>query len=183
MIAGILDQTAGDIRVFGSDLHHMTAGEKTEFRKRNIGFIFQQYNLLPTLTAAENVAVPLLIHGVKRRLAVERAVEELDAVGLGDRTSSYPRDLSGGQQQRIAIARALVASPRLIVCDEPTANLDGDTGAKIMEMLKRVAVAKDRCVLLVTHDTRVFPYGDRIAQMLDGHIVGVRAVEKDAPHG
>ena len=183
VIAGILDQTAGEIRVFGSDLHRMKAREKTEFRKRNIGFIFQQYNLLPTLTAAENVAVPLLIHGVKRRLAIERAVASLEAVGLGERSTSFPRQLSGGQQQRIAIARALVAEPRLIVCDEPTANLDGETGGKIMEMLKRVAVSKDRCVLLVTHDTRVFSYGDRIAQMLDGHIVGVRDVGKDASHG
>ena len=139
--------------------------------------------ILPTLTAAENVAVPLLIQGLARRAAIARANDELAEVGLGDRTTSYPRQLSGGQQQRVAIARALVAHPRLIVCDEPTANLDGETGGRVLEMLKRVAVARDRCILLVTHDTRVFRYGDRIAEMLDGRIIGMHDGGKDWHHG
>jgi len=180
VIAGILDVTAGEVRVFGEAVHEMTGGQKTEFRKRNIGFIFQQYNLLPTLTAAENVAVPLLIHGVKRKHAMEAARAELAEVGLGDRGGSLPKNLSGGQQQRVAIARSLVAHPRLIVCDEPTANLDGETGGKVMEMLKRVAVARDRCILLVTHDPRVYHYGDRIAEMLDGRITDVTQGRQDA---
>ena len=183
VIAGVLDVTAGHIEVFGRSIDGMTSGEKTRFRKDNVGFIFQSYNLLPTLTAAENVAVPLLIQGVRRQVAVQRARDELAEVGLGDRTSSYPRQLSGGQQQRVAIARALVAHPRLIVCDEPTANLDGETGGRVLEMLKRVAVARDRCILLVTHDTRVFRYGDRIAEMLDGRIVGLHEGGKDWHHG
>ena len=183
VVAGILDATAGTVFVFGQPIHAMTSSQKTEFRKRNIGFIFQQYNLLPSLTAAENVAVPLLIQGVKRKLALEAARAELSEVGLGDRTTSLPKNLSGGQQQRVAIARALVAHPRLIVCDEPTANLDGETGGKVMEMLQRVAVARDRCILLVTHDPRVYRYGDRIAEMLDGRIVGIKEGGKDVTHG
>ena len=182
VIAGILDPTAGTVFVFGEAIHAMSSSQKTEFRKRNIGFIFQQYNLLPTLTAAENVAVPLLIQGVKRKLAIEAARAELAEVGLGDRTGSLPKNLSGGQQQRVAIARALVAHPRLIVCDEPTANLDGETGGKVMEMLKRVAVARERCILLVTHDPRVYRYGDRIAEMLDGRILGIKEGAKDVTH-
>ncbi len=183
VIAGVLDVTAGHIEVFGRSVDGMTSGQKTRFRKENIGFIFQQYNLLPTLTAAENVAVPLLVQGLRRRAAIERASAELAEVGLGDRTGAYPRQLSGGQQQRVAIARALVAHPRLIVCDEPTANLDGETGGRVLEMLKRVAVARERCILLVTHDTRVFRYGDRIAEMLDGRIVGLHEGGKDWHHG
>lgn len=183
VIAGILDVTAGSVRVFGEAVDAMTSAQKTEFRKKNIGFIFQQYNLLPTLTAEENVAVPLLIQGMNRRKAVEAARLELAEVGLGERTRSLPKNLSGGQQQRVAIARALVAHPRLIVCDEPTANLDGETGGKVMEMLKRVAVARDRCILLVTHDPRVYRYGDRIAQMLDGRITGIRRGGEDTSHG
>jgi putative ABC transport system ATP-binding protein len=181
VIAGILDVTAGEIRVLGRDVHAMTSREKTEFRRENVGFVFQQYNLLPTLSTAENVAVPLLIRGMKRKEAVEIAEKELVEVGLDDKLHSYPRNLSGGQQQRVAIARALVAHPRLLVCDEPTANLDGETGGRVMEMLKRVAVARDRCVLVVTHDSRVFRHGDRIAEMLDGRILGVKS--GDALHG
>ena len=183
VIAGILDVTAGTVHVFGEAIHAMTSAQKTQFRKKNIGFIFQQYNLLPTLTAEENVAVPLLIQGVKRKVAIEAARRELEEVGLGDRTTSLPKNLSGGQQQRVAIARALVAHPRLIVCDEPTANLDGETGGKVMEMLKRVAVARERCILLVTHDPRVYRYGDRIAEMVDGRILGIRSGGKDYVHG
>jgi putative ABC transport system ATP-binding protein len=182
VIAGVLDPTEGEIRVFGREIHTMASSEKTRFRKENVGFIFQSYNLLPTLTARENVAVPLLIQGVRRPEALRRAGEELTEVGLGDRAGSFPRQLSGGQQQRIAIARALVSHPKLIVCDEPTANLDGETGARVLTMLRSVAVARDRCILLVTHDTRVFPYGDRIAEMLDGRIVRVVPGGRDVAH-
>ena len=182
LVAGILDPTDGEVTVLGSPMHSMTAAEKTQFRKKNVGFIFQQYNLLPTLTSAENVAVPLLIHGMPRRQAIEAARAEMAEVGLADRADTLPRNLSGGQQQRVAIARALVANPRLIVCDEPTANLDGETGGKVMALLKKIAVARDRCVLLVTHDARVFRYGDRIAEMLDGRIVAVHDDPKEMTH-
>lgn len=181
VVAGVLDATQGSVSVLGEDVTAMTDGERTAFRRRTIGFIFQQYNLLPTLSAVENAAVPLLIQGVHRRTALERARAALDDVGLGERPDALPRSLSGGQQQRIAIARALVSRPRLLVCDEPTANLDGATGARVLDLLRRVAVAPDRCVLLVTHDTRVLPYGDRVAEMLDGRIVAVRAAPRPTP--
>jgi len=180
VIAAILDADEGDVAVFGTRLQALADRERTRFRARNVGFIFQQFNLLPTLTAAENVAVPLLIQGEPRRKAVARATEVLALVGLGERARSYPRQLSGGQQQRVAIARALVAEPRLIVCDEPTSALDGETGAKIVQLLKEAAVRADRCVLVVTHDARIFKFADRIARMDDGRIVSVERAARSA---
>ena len=170
IIAGILDQNEGECVVFGNDLKHMPNRKKTDYRGRSIGFVFQAFNLLPALTAAENVAVPLLILGVPRREAVERARAVLDQVGLLDRARSLPAQLSGGQQQRVAIARAFVHAPRLIVCDEPTSSLDQETGHKVMELLRDVALAPDRALVIVTHDARVFEFGDRIAKMNDGLI-------------
>jgi putative ABC transport system ATP-binding protein len=173
VLAGLLDADGGSLDVLGSKLDKMNAGAKTEFRKNNVGFIFQQFNLIPTLTAAENAAVPLLIRGVARAEAVQRAEAMLEKVGLAARTRALPATLSGGEQQRVAIARALVAAPRLLICDEPTAALDGDTGARVMDSLRKAALADDRCVIVVTHDNRIFPFGDRIAKMLDGRITGV----------
>ena len=161
----------------------MNDTQKTEFRKRNIGFIFQQFNLLPTLTARENVAVPLLIQKTARKKALAQADEVLEKVGLGDRLSFLPRDLSGGQQQRIAIARALVINPRLVVCDEPTAALDHQTGKTVMELLSDVATQPGRCVLVVTHDNRIFQYGNRVVTMDDGRIAEVTVnTSENTPH-
>jgi putative ABC transport system ATP-binding protein len=151
----------------------LSQAQKTRFRQQTIGFIFQQFNLIPTLTATENVAVPLIINGRPYREALERARHYLDLVGLGNRLDHFPTQLSGGQQQRVAIARALVAEPRLVVCDEPTAALDGTTGQMVMEMFRKVALSSERAIVVVTHDNRIFPYGDRIAEMLDGRIVSV----------
>jgi putative ABC transport system ATP-binding protein len=136
-----------------------------------LGFVFQAFNLLPTLTAAENVSIPLLLNGVRRTEAIKRAREMLDRVGLGDRTRSLPAQMSGGQQQRVAIARALIHSPRLIVCDEPTSALDHETGHKVMELLRNVALGEGRALVIVTHDARIFEFADRIARMDDGRIV------------
>src|SRR5262249_2414178 len=119
IIAGLLDPTAGDVRVFGTELDHLSGRQLVQFRGRSIGFVFQQYNLLPALTAAENAAVPLLILGQPRMLAVARAAKLLGQLGLGGKASALPAQLSGGQQQRVAIARALIHEPRLLVCDEP----------------------------------------------------------------
>ncbi|MDD5125434.1 ABC transporter ATP-binding protein, partial [Methylovulum sp.] len=124
IIAGILDQTSGDCKLFGENLLTLHSKDKLQFRAENIGFVFQAYNLLPSLNAAENVSVPLIINGVKRAVAERKAADMLEKVGLGARTKSLPAELSGGQQQRVAIARALIHSPRLIVCDEPTSALD-----------------------------------------------------------
>ena len=141
------------------------------FRSKHIGFVFQQYNLLPALTAAENAAVPLIISGTPRRQAVRKAAEMLEKVGMGARAASFPNQLSGGQQQRVAIARALVNEPQLLVCDEPTAALDAKSGHTVMELLKQVAVQPDRAVIVVTHDSRVFDVGDDIVEMSDGRVV------------
>lgn len=182
VLAGILDATNGEVDVFGTRIDRLSQSEKTAFRRENIGFIFQQYNLLPTLTAAENVAVPLLIHRVDYDEAVEKAHTYLEKVGLADRAGFLPSQLSGGQQQRVAIARALITEPRLIVCDEPTAALDGDTGKMILEMFRSTALTGDRAIVVVTHDSRIFPYGDRIAEMLDGRVLSIHENDSRPNH-
>ena len=179
VIAGILDQDSGTCRVFGEDLHEMRQRAKTQFRGEKIGFVFQQFNLLPTLTAAENVAVPLLINRVPRGEALERAKAMLAKVGLGDRTKAFSSQLSGGQQQRVAIARAMVHEPKLIVCDEPTSALDHETGQKVMELLRTIALGPDRALVIVTHDARIFEFADRIARMNDGQIVSIAEGEEE----
>jgi len=179
VIAGILDRDSGDCRVFARDWEKMSAGEKTRTRGQTIGFVFQAFNLLPTLTAAENASIPLLINGVRRAEAIDRARAMLERVGLGDRAHSMPSQLSGGQQQRVAIARALVHSPRLIVCDEPTSALDHETGHKVMELLREVAMGSGRALVIVTHDARIFEFADRIARMDDGRIIDIAASRED----
>jgi putative ABC transport system ATP-binding protein len=179
VIAGILDPDSGECHVFGRDYRRMSQRQKTRFRGETIGFVFQSFNLLPTLTAAENAAVPLLINGMPRKQAVERARDVLDKVGLGDRGHSLPAHLSGGQQQRVAIARALVHGPRLIVCDEPTSALDEKTGHRVMELMREVALAEGRALVVVTHDARIFGFADRIAKMNDGMVEKVVASAKE----
>jgi putative ABC transport system ATP-binding protein len=173
VVAGILDADSGEVTILGRDLTRMSDRMKTGFRARHIGFVFQQYNLLPALTAAENAAIPLVIAGWSKAPAVRKASEVLGAIGMGKKTRSLPTQLSGGQMQRVAIARALVHDPALLVCDEPTAALDHETGQTVMELLHRSAVKKDRAVVVVTHDNRVFQFGDRIAHMDDGRVVEI----------
>jgi putative ABC transport system ATP-binding protein len=173
VIAGILDCDRGELEIYGSLLTSMSDRARTRFRARSIGFIFQQYNLLPALTAAENAAIPLVIAGWSRDRAVRRASEILDSLGMGKKLNNLPNQLSGGQMQRVAIARALTHEPKLLVCDEPTAALDHETGLSVMRLLRQAAVRPDRAVVVVTHDNRVFHFGDRIARMDDGAIVSV----------
>lgn len=173
VIAGLLESSAGEVELFGEAVARLSPRNQIVFRRQNLGFVFQQYNLLPALTAAENAAVPLLAAGVKRGLAVKRGAEMLDRLGLGHRANAMPRTLSGGQQQRVALARALVHEPRLIICDEPTAALDHKTGESVMELLATSAIHPDRAVVVVTHDNRVFKFADRIAHMDDGVITQV----------
>ncbi|MDP1667009.1 MAG: ABC transporter ATP-binding protein [Methylobacter sp.] len=177
VIAGILDQDSGHCEVLGEDLLSMSNQHKLNFRARNIGFVFQAFNLLPSLNAAENVSIPLIINGIKRAEAERKAISVLEQVGLGARVKALSSELSGGQQQRVAIARALVHSPRLIVCDEPTSSLDHETGHNVMTLLKDVALYKDRTLVIVTHDARIFDFADRIAEMDDGHIVKVKGTK------
>jgi putative ABC transport system ATP-binding protein len=178
IIAGLLDPTAGEVAVLGQDLRGLRGRQLVQFRGDHIGFVFQQYNLLPALTAAENAAVPLLIAGHPRGAAVAKATEMLETLGMVDRARALPTQLSGGQQQRVAIARALIHEPRLLVCDEPTAAIDAQAGKAVMELLRRVALQPDRAVIVVTHDSRVFEFGDRTIMMSDGR---VERVEDRAP--
>ncbi|MBK5283480.1 MAG: ABC transporter ATP-binding protein [Nitrospiraceae bacterium] len=178
-IAGILDIDDGDIDVLGVPLGELPASKRTTFRGQTMGFIYQQFNLLPALTAAENVAVPLLIQKIGLPEALRRARAMLDRVGLSDRAEFLPKNLSVGQQQRVAIARALVNEPRLLICDEPTAALDGPNGEKIMELLREVGRSPDRCVIVVTHDSRIFHFGDRLARLTDGRIVSIEPIARE----
>ena len=173
IIAGLLDATEGHLEVLGRTPNGFTPEEQILFRRKNLGFVFQQFNLLPTLTAAENVAVPLFVAGFPRRPAVEQASEMLNELGLGDHLSHLPSQLSGGQQQRVAIARALIHNPRLVVCDEPTSALDAKTGHKVMELFADIAIRPDRALIVVTHDSRIFDFADVITHMEDGRAVGV----------
>jgi len=177
VLAGTLRADEGDIQVFGQQLGLLKPAQVTKFRALNIGFIFQSFNLIPTLNCVENVSVPLLIQGEKTRVAEDRARHVLEQVGLGERGKHRPSQLSGGQQQRVAIARALVHEPRLVICDEPTAALDAKNGELVMDLFGSVARVPGRCVIIVTHDNRIFSYADRIAQMDDGQIIEVHDVE------
>jgi putative ABC transport system ATP-binding protein len=174
VIAAILNQSDGECVLFGQDLQRMSNRAKTRYRGENIGFVFQAFNLIPTLSAAENVAAPLLINGKDRPDAVRRACAVLDKEGFDERMmNSVPADLSGGQQQRVAIARAIVHDPKLVVCDEPTSSLDHETGQKIMTLLREIVLKEDRALVVVTHDARIFEFADRIAKMDDGHITSI----------
>ncbi|MBL8747225.1 MAG: ABC transporter ATP-binding protein [Phycisphaerae bacterium] len=175
ILSGVLDADEGSVEVFGVDWRALRSAEATKRRSELMGFVFQSFNLIPTLNVVENTSVPLLVRGLGERAAQRRAAELLIEVGLGDRLKSMPGELSGGQQQRVAIARALVGKPRLLVCDEPTAALDGRTGQRIMELIQSAARGKDeagrdRVVVVVTHDNRIFHYADRIIEMEDGRL-------------
>jgi putative ABC transport system ATP-binding protein len=173
IMAGILSASAGEVSVAGTTLASMSSGQLAKFRRDQVGFIFQQYNLLPSLTAAENAAIPLIARGEPHRRAVPRAREILGRLGMAPHTEKYQRQLSGGQMQRIAIARALVHAPSLIVCDEPTAALDAASGRAAMEQLRAASLAPDRAVIVVTHDPRIYGFADRIARMEDGRIIDI----------
>jgi putative ABC transport system ATP-binding protein len=173
IIAGILDQSSGDCHLFGQNLRDLSQEERTRYRGQNIGFVFQAFNLIPTLTVTENVSIPLLILGQDPDKAMAQAGRCLEEVGLGDKLNVFPSQISGGQQQRVAVARALVHDPKLIVCDEPTSALDHRTGQKVMEVLKALAMDGKRSLVIVTHDARIFEFADRIAHMDDGRIQSV----------
>lgn len=170
IMCGILWPTLGEVKVFGTDIYELGDTDLVEFRLQNIGFIFQQYNLIPSIDAANNAAVPLIAQGMDRLEAREKAVTMLEKLNIADQADKLPRQLSGGQQQRVAIARALVHEPRLVVCDEPTAALDASSGRRVMDLLRDVAVAEDRACIIVTHDNRIFDLADRILVLEDGRI-------------
>jgi len=171
IISGILSATAGSITVMDKTLATLSDREKVVFRREHIGFVFQQYNLLPALTASENAAIVLIAAGLPDKSAKAKAKAVLETIGMKGQTEKLPRQLSGGQQQRVAIARALVHNPNLIVCDEPTAALDAKTGQQVMDILRTIANDAQRAVLVVTHDNRIYHFADRILEMNDGRII------------
>jgi len=179
IISTLLTPDRGLCRVLGVDLANISKEEKILFRRDHIGFVFQAFNLLPTLTAQENVAVPLLVQGIKRREVMERAVEALISVGLNRRHHALPSQMSGGEKQRVAIARAIVHNPKLIICDEPTSNLDHVTGRNVMKLLRNLSKERQTTVVVVTHDNRILEFADRIAYMDDGKITHIQTNSKE----
>lgn len=175
----ILTPTSGIIRVAGQDTEGLAPEELADVRRKNFGFIFQSYNLFPTLSALENVRIALDVLGIKGYAASSRAEEVLHEVGLGNRLKHYPSNLSGGEQQRVAVARAIASSPTIVLADEPTAALDNENGQAVMGLLARIAKEQGRSVLAVTHDPRTLGYADRVVRIEDGRIVG----EERRPQG
>ncbi|MES2608275.1 MAG: ABC transporter ATP-binding protein [Pseudomonadota bacterium] len=173
IIAGILKPSTGTCIVEGADLNALTDTELLDFRAKKIGFIFQSFNLIPTLSLLENIAIPLIINGALRDEATTRAEVMLAKMELGAKADRSPTQLSGGEQQRIAIARALVHQPSLLICDEPTSALDHATGTTILELMKDISREMKTTFVIVTHDARIFKYADRIAHMNDGVVTHV----------
>lgn len=179
ILAGLLRADEGDLDVMGIDPGALDPHDRTVWRGQNVGFIFQQFNLVPQISVVENVAIPLLLRGVRRGEAIERSMMLLERVGLKGRERNRPTTLSGGQQQRVAIARSLVHGPRILVCDEPTSALDGATGQRVMELVREQGCGPDRLVVLVTHDERIFHFADRIVHMDDGLVTRVADAESE----
>jgi putative ABC transport system ATP-binding protein len=173
LISGILRPDAGTVVVKGKDIWSLPSNEIADFRLHNIGFVFQDYHLFPKLTTVENVAIPLILKKQDWNESLDLAMEFLDIVGLRDRAGVPPVKLSGGEQQRVALARAIVSGPDVLVFDEPTASLDGPTGKRIIGFVKERVLNEGRCIVVVTHDSRIFEYGDRMIRMEDGKIVEV----------
>ncbi|HTP51208.1 MAG TPA: ABC transporter ATP-binding protein [Anaeromyxobacteraceae bacterium] len=180
MISGILRPSSGTVAVEGKDIWRLSPDELADFRLNRIGFVFQDYHLFPRLTTLENAAIPLIMKKVAWDEAMEEARQYLDVVGLKDRAELPPVKLSGGEQQRVAIARAIAGRPDVLIFDEPTASLDGDTGRRIVEFVKANVLTDRRCILLVTHDSRIFEYADRIMKMEDGMVKGIERGRGDA---
>lgn len=173
MISGILRPNSGVVVVEGKEIWKLSDNEIADFRLNTVGFVFQDYHLFPKLTTVENVAIPLILKKRDWDESLSVAMEVLDVVGLKDRAALMPVKLSGGEQQRVAIARAIVTRPDILVFDEPTASLDGTTGRRILKFVKENIMNEHRCILIVTHDRRIFEYSDRIMRMEDGKIVEI----------
>jgi putative ABC transport system ATP-binding protein len=173
MISGILRPNQGTVKIREQDIWGLPADKLADMRLNTVGFVFQDYHLFPKLTTVENVAVPLILKRRQWDQAIKEALQALERVGLTPRANLPPQKLSGGEQQRVAIARAIVSKPEILVFDEPTASLDGDTGRKIVEFVKREILNAQRCILIVTHDDRIFEFADRMIRMEDGRIVNI----------
>ncbi len=173
LISSLDQPTEGDVLIEGRSIISLCDAERTKLRRRSLGFIFQFFNLLPTMSAADNVALPLMLEGKKRKPSYQRAAEILERVGLGHRLEHRPDELSGGEQQRVAIARALVFDPGLILADEPTGNLDSKSGVQIMEMVAGLSRDYGKTVVMVTHDPSCWAYSERLIRIVDGQISSI----------
>jgi len=170
MMAGLEKPTRGNILIHGCQISKMNEAQLARFRQKYLGFVFQSYNLLPTLTALENVSLPLMFRGVRRQIREQQAMKMLSAVGLPNHSRHKPSQMSGGQQQRVGIARAFIGRPPLILADEPTGNLDSRTSSEIMQLMVHMARNYNQTLVIVTHDAAVASYADRIIHILDGRI-------------
>ena len=179
MISGILEPNSGEVWVGESDLWKLTSNQLANFRLNKIGFVFQDFHLFPRLTTAENVAIPLILRRVNWAEAVDTARKYLDIVGLKNKADLPPMKLSGGEQQRVAIARAIAAQPDILIFDEPTASLDGDTGRKILEFIRAEILNPNRCIIIVTHDSRIFEYADAMMKMEDGKLIEIERLANE----
>lgn len=171
LVAGLARPTSGEITLFDQTISALNDDQLTHFRRTHVGLIFQSFNLLPTMSALENIALPLLINGARMRDARQRAGDYVEIVGLSDRASHRPDELSGGQQQRVAIARALINDAPLLLADEPTGNLDSKTGEEILQLLHALVNDRSRTIIMVTHDPRAASYADRIVTLKDGQVM------------
>jgi putative ABC transport system ATP-binding protein len=180
MISGILRPNSGTVKIEDTAIWTLGDDALAEFRLHKIGFVFQDYHLFPRLTTAENVAIPLILQKRNWNEALKEAEVDLDVVGLKNRAQWPPVKLSGGEQQRVAIARAIVSRPDILIFDEPTASLDGDTGRNIVKFVREHILSDQRCILIVTHDSRIYEYADRIVKMEDGKMMGIEREKLDA---
>ena len=174
VLSGILRPNAGDVQVEGTDIWSLKSDRLAEFRRNKIGFVFQDYHLFPRLTTAENVAIPLILKQQNWDRSIVEAIKYLEVVGLKNRADLPPVKLSGGEQQRVAIARAMVSQPDILIMDEPTASLDGDTGRAVVSFVHQNLLNENRCIVVVTHDDRIYEFATRILQMEDGRLIGVK---------
>jgi putative ABC transport system ATP-binding protein len=170
VLTGILKPNTGKVLLEDVDIWGLNSDQLADFRLAKIGFVFQDYHLFPRLTTAENVAIPLVLRDKDWNESIQEAEKYLDIVGLKSRAELYPVKLSGGEQQRVAIARAMVDQPDILIMDEPTASLDGDTGVAILSFVRKNVLNENRCILVVTHDDRIYPFATRILQMEDGKL-------------
>ena len=173
MLAGLEKPTKGEIVIAGQHLENLKEDELVRFRRENVGFIFQSYNLLNTMNAVENVALPLSFRGVSKRNRLKQARKFMDLVGVGDQAGHMPNQMSGGQQQRVGIARALVVNPQIIFADEPTGNLDSRTTMEVLRLMQKIVREQGQTLIMVTHDNNLASYADRRIRIVDGKIVGM----------
>lgn len=178
MLAGLEKPTKGEVIIAGEHLEQMKENELVRFRREKVGFIFQSFNLLGTMNAIENVALPLTFRGVDKKTREAKAVQMLKLVGLPKHMKHRPNEMSGGQQQRVGVARALVLDPEIIFADEPTGNLDSNTSAEVMQLMRKVVEEKNQTLVMVTHDNHLAGFADRIFHIIDGKIVKVETREQ-----